>query len=124
MITNWGGPTLFHSIAEPLYYPIAYPINWITYTAGIYLTVLLTLERFYAVCILKKRPKLHHTKIAIACVYIYAIIYNIPHFFEKEWKSQGMDYVNMDFLKISFRYTNQQLTTAYIDNFKYYYVSI
>ena len=88
-ILLWGGPTLL-GVGKPLFYPILYPINWISYSTGIYLTVLLTLERYYAVCILRGTPNLKKTKIVILCVYIFAILYNLPHFFEEKWDSEGI----------------------------------
>ena len=95
MILLWGGPTLLGvkidgEIRKPLFYPILYPINWISYSSGIYLTVLLTLERYYAVCILRGTPNLKKTKIVILCVCIFAILYNFPHFFEEKWDSKGI----------------------------------
>ena len=42
--------------------------------ASVYLTVLLTLERFYAICILKGTPSLSFTKIGIACCSLLATI--------------------------------------------------
>ena len=75
---------------KPPYYPILYPINWISYSTGIYMTVLLTLERYYAVCILRGTPNLKKTKIVILCVCIFAMLYNLPHFFEEKWNSEGI----------------------------------
>ena len=89
MILLWGGPTLL-GVGKPPFYPVRYPINWISYSAGIYLTVLLTLERYYAVCILRGIPNLKKTKIVIACVCIFAMLYNFPHFFEEKWDTEGI----------------------------------
>ena len=89
MILLWGGPTLL-GVGKPLFYPILYPINWISYSTGIYMTVLLTLERYYAVCVLRGTPNLKKTKIVILCVCIFAILYNFPHFFEEKWDSKGI----------------------------------
>ena len=75
---------------KPPYYPILYPINWISYSTGIYMTVLLTLERYYAVCILRGTPNLKKTKIVIMCVCIFSMLYNLPHFFEEKWNSEGI----------------------------------
>ena len=89
MILLWGGPKLLGA-DKPPFYPILYPINWISYSSGIYLTVLLTLERYYAVCIIRGTPNLKKTKIVIVCVCIFAILYNLPHFFEETWDSEGI----------------------------------
>ena len=54
------------------------------------MTVLLTLERYYAVCILRGTPNLKKTKIVILCVCIFSMLYNLPHFFEEKWNSEGI----------------------------------
>ena len=49
-------------------------LSTISAAASVYLTVLLTLERFYAICILKGIPSLSFTKVGIACCYLLATI--------------------------------------------------
>ena len=66
------------------------------------MTVLLTLERYYAVCILRGTPNLKKTKIVILCVCIFAMLYNLPHFFEEKWNSEGIynDIYNANFYQM------------------------
>ena len=92
MILNWAGPTLFDKIDHPIYYPITLPIDWLGYSLDINLTVLLTLERYYSVCILKAKPNLKHTKIAIVCVFILTLIGNFHQVFSTKWKTEGMNH--------------------------------
>ena len=92
IILNWAGPTLFDKIGYPIYYPITLPIDWLGYSLSINLTVLLTLERYYSVCILKAKPNLKHTKIAIFCVFIISLIGNFHQVFSTKWKTEGMNY--------------------------------
>ena len=92
MFLNWTGPTLFDKIGYPIYYPITLPIDWLGYNLGTLLTVLLTLERYYSVCILKAKPNLKHTKIAIFCVFIISLIGNFHQVFSTKWKTEGMNY--------------------------------
>ena len=91
-ILNWAGPTLFDKIDLPPYYPITLPIDWLCYSLSINLTVLLTLERYYSVCILKAKPNLKHTKIAILCVFIMSLSGNFHQVFSTKWKTEGMNY--------------------------------
>ena len=91
-ILNWAGPTLFDKIDLPPYYPITLPIDWVCYSLSINLTVLLTLERYYSVCILKSKPNLKHTKIAILCVFIMSLSGNFHQVFSTKWKTEGMNY--------------------------------
>ena len=92
MILNWAGPTLFDKIDHPIYYPITLPIDWLGYSLDINLTVLLTLERYYSVCILKAKPNLKHTKIAIVCVFILTLIGNFHQVFSTKWKTEGINH--------------------------------
>ena len=91
-ILNWAGPTLFDKIDLPPYYPITLPIDWLCYSLSINLTVLLTLERYYSVCILKAKPNLKHTKIAIFCVFIMSLSGNFHQVFSTKWKTEGINY--------------------------------
>ena len=92
MFLNWTGPTLFDKIGYPIYYPITLPLDWLGYNLGTLLTVLLTLERYYSVCILKAKPNLKHTKVAIFCVFIISLIGNFHQVFSAKWKTEGMNY--------------------------------
>ena len=54
-----------------------YPLAIMAYTGSIYMTVLLTVERYLAVC-LRKELTIKKTKFCIACVALFAICFSIP----------------------------------------------
>lgn len=72
-------------ITHPLIVNIAYPIAIIAQTISIYMTFLISLERYIAVCFpLQARSSYTqvHTAACIYLVVLLSIVYNIPRFFE------------------------------------------
>ena len=76
-----GLPTIFGGSYGSKAFPILWPIQQIAWTASIYLTILITLERYFAV-FYKKSATLKKTIISMVCVLIFAILYNITRFLE------------------------------------------
>ena len=69
-------------------YPIMYPFGYTSYMSSMYLTVLLTLVRYLAVC-RKKSFTIRETKIAMAAIFILLIIYNLPKWMFFKWDTIG-----------------------------------
>eukprot|EP00095_Tigriopus_kingsejongensis_P010682 snap_masked-scaffold261_size233860-processed-gene-1.1 protein:Tk10682 transcript:snap_masked-scaffold261_size233860-processed-gene-1.1-mRNA-1 annotation:"AGAP001862-PA" len=74
--------------------PILYPMAMIAQTASVYLTVAIAFERYIVVC----RPFLSRSLCTfgrsqrfVGVVIFFAILYNIPRFFEYELRSQTVD---------------------------------
>ena len=60
-------------------FPIAHPMMNLSWIMSIYLTVLLTVERYYALCWSRKtKSNAKKTKIVLGCILLFAIIYSIP----------------------------------------------
>ena len=76
-----GLPAIFGVSYGSKAFPILWPIQQIAWTASIYFTILLTLERYLAV-FYKKSATLKKTIISMVFVLIFAILYNITRFFE------------------------------------------
>ena len=76
-----GLPTIFGGSYGSKAFPFLWPIQQIAWTASIYLTILITLERYFAV-FYKKSATLKKTIISMVFVLIFAILYNITRFFE------------------------------------------
>lgn len=75
----------YYFIVQPTIAAYAYPLAMIAQTISIYLTFLISLERYIAVCHpLKARSFCTHarTKFSIFIVVLFSIIYNFPKFFE------------------------------------------
>lgn len=83
------GAGTYRSVAWNYVRLYSYPLIFIGQTATIGLTVLIAANRYVAVC----KPyhastycNLPLTKKAVAAVSFFAVIYNVPHFFEAEIK--------------------------------------
>lgn len=75
----------YYYIALPMITDIVYPAAVIAQTISIYMTFLISLERYIAVCFpLKARSSYTqvHTKNCIFLVVLLSVIYNVPKFFE------------------------------------------
>ena len=65
-----------------------WPFALIAHTVTIYITVLVTLNRYYAISIpmqgktIKSSAFLNNTKLQLVLILIFAVVYNIPRFFE------------------------------------------
>ncbi|CAL4059958.1 unnamed protein product, partial [Meganyctiphanes norvegica] len=62
-----------------------YPVALTAQTGSVYLTVTVTLERYVAVCLpLRARSLITYgrAKIYVSCVALFAVIYNLPRYFE------------------------------------------
>ena len=81
-IDAWKIPSLDTKIANP----ITYPFGHTAYMASMYLTVLLTLVRYLAVC-WKKHFSIKETKILMASVFLFVIIYNLPNWMVYKWET-------------------------------------
>ena len=69
-ILNHGIPSLLEQqdLGYPIYWPVVFPISSTAYTGSMYLTILLTLERYLAVCYPQKvaghfNPRIFNPKI-------------------------------------------------------------
>ena len=76
-----GLPTIFGVSYGNKAFPILWPIQQIAWTASIYFTILLTLERYCSV-FYKKSITISQTIASMICVLIFAIMYNITRFLE------------------------------------------
>ena len=78
----WKIQSLDTKIADPIMYPFAHT----AYMASMYLTVLLTLVRYLAVC-RKRNFTFKETKISMASIFLLAIIYNVPKWMMFRWET-------------------------------------
>ena len=76
-----GLPAIFGVSYGSKAFPFLWPIQQIAWTASIYFTILLTLERYLAV-FYKKSATLKKTIICKVFVFIFTILYNMTRFFE------------------------------------------
>ena len=67
-------------------YQIVYPLGHIAYMGSMYLTVLLTLVRYLAVC-RKKNVTIEKIKILMAFIFLLVIIYNLPKWMTFRWET-------------------------------------
>ena len=70
-------------------YQIVYPLGHIAYMGSMYLTVLLTLVRYLAVC-RKKNVTIKKIKILMASIFLLAIIYNLPKWMSFRWETNQL----------------------------------
>ena len=85
--------TWLHEIS-PIVTVAIYPVGMVAQTASIYLTVVVTVERYVAVCWPLKARFIctrTRTKVAILLVCIFSIAYNIPRFMEYDYISVYLD---------------------------------
>ena len=82
VLNAWKIPSLYTKIANPINYPIGHT----AYMTSMYLTVLLTLVRYLAVC-WKKQFSIKETKILMASVVLFVIIYNLPKWMIYKWET-------------------------------------
>ena len=81
-IDAWKIPSLDTKIAKPINYPFGHT----SYMCSMYLTVLLTLLRYMAVC-WKKQLSIKETKILMVSVFLFVIIYNLPKWMIYKWET-------------------------------------
>ena len=82
-IDAWNIPSL------DLRYPILYPSAHTAYMGSMYLTVLLTFERYLAVC-WKKQFTIKKTMISMASIFFFVIVYNLPKWMFFKWETIGV----------------------------------
>lgn len=73
------------STSYPIFIMYVWPLGTMLHTATIWLTVLVTINRYNAVCRAIEEfgaTSLRSTKIQVAVVIIFSILYNTPRFFE------------------------------------------
>ena len=92
---------IYHE-AYPNILPYLWPIYQIPYTATIYVTVLVTINRYMAVCKPHNSARycsLQASHRQVLYVALFAVIYNIPRFFEYEKKEvcSGMNQTALQF---------------------------
>ena len=81
-IDAWKIPSLDTKIVKPINYPFGHT----SYMCSMYLTVLLTLLRYMAVC-WKKQLSIKETKILMVSVFLFVIIYNLPKWMIYKWET-------------------------------------
>lgn len=108
----------YNFVIFPFVAVAAYPLGIMTQTISIYMTFLISLERFIAVCHpLKARGMCTQarTKICIYIVVLLSIVYNIPKFFEVELKhGKDDDYGEFYYVSASDLRRNRLYITIYI----------
>ena len=67
-------------------YQIMYPFGYTAYMGSVYLTVLLTLVRYLAVC-RKKNVTIKKIEISMASIFLLVIIYNLPKWMAFRWET-------------------------------------
>jgi len=84
-----GGKWTYRSVAWNYVRLYTYPLIFVGQSATIGLTVLIAANRYVAVC----KPyhastycSLPLTKKAVVAIFLSAVVYNVPHFFETEMK--------------------------------------
>ena len=78
-----------------LTWPITTPLRYFAITCSVHLTVLLTMERYFAVCqptfakkcFMKLQPCLK-TKTLVKLIFLFCFLYNIPRSIEYVWISE------------------------------------
>ena len=86
-VHTFGWSLLFVVKTAPYMAKYVYPAALLSQTAAIYLTVLVTLNRFMAVCypyIASDVCSLRNAKFHVTAVVVFSIIFNIPRFFQIE----------------------------------------
>ena len=78
----WKIHSLDTKIADPIMYPFAHT----AYMASMYLTVLLTLVRYLAIC-WNKHFSIKETKMLMGSVFLFVIIYNLPKWMIYKWET-------------------------------------
>lgn len=84
---DWGTDYRFNYVyhVRPTIAPIAYPAAKIAHTASVYLTLVVTLERFVAVCYpLQARSLCTYSRVLLYMtgMIVFSILYNITRFWE------------------------------------------
>ena len=83
----------FNCYKNSIRHIILHPFHSIFYTCGVYLTILLTIIRYIAVCqqnLSRKIISRSKIKIYIVCVLIFSVIWNIPTWFDSEANVAGL----------------------------------
>ena len=80
-----GMPLILETSYQVYLYPYIYPLMNIAWTTSIYLTVILSLERYLGVCyreVAKQFCTIRKTMLYIAIIVVFSSVYNIPRFKE------------------------------------------
>ena len=80
ILDAWKIPT------SDIKYQIVLPFGYTVYMGSMYLTVLLTLVRYLAVC-RKKNVTIKKIKISMASIFLLVIIYNLPKWMTFRWET-------------------------------------
>ena len=72
--------------------PYAWPVASISQTMTIWIVLLVTVDRYIAVCLPLSRHlrSMRRTKLATGATLLLAVLYNVPLFFEREVKHAGI----------------------------------
>ena len=76
----------------PVYIPVTWPIEQIAHTGNTLCTVLLCFERYMEICWVEKSQDWctpGKTKIYLAFISIFCLLFNIPTFLEFDWRASG-----------------------------------
>ena len=98
---NAGFYQIYHG-AYPNLLPYLWPIYQVPYTATIYVTVLVTINRYMAVCKPHNTARycsLQASHRQVLYIVLFAVVYNIPRFFEFEKKEvcSGVNQTTLQF---------------------------
>ena len=88
-----GLPNVSESSYHVDVFPVAHPLLSCSYVTSIYLTVLMTLERFHAICLKGIAKKQNNQKLIIfilILIFAFASIFNIPKFLEYTLKDSDV----------------------------------
>ena len=86
----WLSPVPFH---YTVYYPVTWPIQQIAHTGNTLCTVLLCADRYMEICWQEKAQTWctkGKTKIYLAFISFFCLLFNVPTFFELEWGAKGV----------------------------------
>ena len=76
--------------------PISCPGMFITYTISVYITVLLSFERYWAIC-QQKMVTYREVFKYVCCIIIISHVVNIPYCLMYKWRTNEDDIITVDF---------------------------
>lgn len=115
----------YYYIAFPIISIIAYPIGTIAHTASIYMTLLISIERYIAVCHPLKAKALctkNRAKATVLIVFFLSGIYNIPRFYENMLLEKTDGSETYYSLQYTFLRKNELFVTIYIHWLYFFFI--